>query len=202
MKLRTRASMKLKAIYFICSSSIIFLSLGILCIVFLTDSSKVYAAATGDYRSKATGNWNATGTWEYYDGTSWIAAVATPTSTAGLITIQSPHTVTVTANVSANQLIVDAGSAITINNGKSLTLPNSTGTDLTVNGTVTVYGTLNAQASSHVDLSGLIILKAGATGTFTSRSWVYCHPTRRARAGDDCHRQRAGVGPLCACRFA
>jgi hypothetical protein len=56
------------------------------------------------YRSAASGNWNANATWEVStdNGTNWIAATSTPTSSSGTITIRSPHTVTVTADVDAD----------------------------------------------------------------------------------------------------
>jgi hypothetical protein len=70
------------------------------------------------------------------------AVGAIPSSTVGAITIRNGHTVTVTANVTADQVTVEAGGQLTINNGQTFTLNNSTGTDLTVNGTVVNSGTI------------------------------------------------------------
>jgi len=47
-----------------------------------------FSQVLGDYRSAATGNWNAVATWERFNGAIWVAAVATPTSADGVITIQ------------------------------------------------------------------------------------------------------------------
>jgi post-segregation antitoxin (ccd killing protein) len=94
----------------------------------------------GAYRSKATGNWNSTSTWERFNGTTWVNAGATPTSTDGLITIRTGHTVTVTANVTIDQTIVETGGQITINGG-NLTLA-------AVNNALTVYGTLRWQGNT------------------------------------------------------
>src|SRR5256885_16288406 len=87
------------------------------------------ASASGDYRSFATGNWNSAGTWETFNGASWVAAISTPTSTDGAITIQTGHTVTVSANVSVDEVTVDAGGTISITAGKTLTIVNGTGND-------------------------------------------------------------------------
>ncbi len=46
--------------------------------------SLALAQASGDYRTAQTGNWNQTSTWETFNGTSWIAAIATPASQMGL----------------------------------------------------------------------------------------------------------------------
>src|SRR5262245_13978042 len=71
------------------------IAIGLLVIFNITGRKHAIAAANGDYRSKATGNWNSLLTWERYNGTIWVAAVASPTSTDGVITIQNGHTVTV-----------------------------------------------------------------------------------------------------------
>ena len=52
---------------------------------------------TGDYQSSGSGNWNAATTWQTFNGSSWNTAGAPPDSNARTITIQTGHTVTVTA---------------------------------------------------------------------------------------------------------
>ncbi len=94
------------------------------------------AQTAGDYRSIASGNWGTLATWERYDGISWVAAPSAPTSADGVITIRSPHTVTIAAAVTADQVVVDAGGRLNNNTGgQNLTLNNGTGDDLVVNGT-------------------------------------------------------------------
>jgi hypothetical protein len=96
----------------------------------------VPADAIGDYRSAASGNWNAITTWESFNGTSWIPAVATPTSADGIVTIRSGHTVTISASgLSYDQVVVDAGGQVTVAATITHTLANGVGTDLIVNGT-------------------------------------------------------------------
>ncbi|MBK8550209.1 MAG: hypothetical protein IPL53_03790 [Ignavibacteria bacterium] len=105
-------------------------------------------SANERFRSIASGNWNATATWEMStnNGSTWIAATSTPRDTSGLINVRFPNTVTVTVNVSADQITIDSGS-ISINTAVVFTLLNGTGDDLTVlrGGTVTGAGTFQTQ---------------------------------------------------------
>ncbi|GEM_PF-928751 len=111
-----------------------------------------WGQTSGDYRSAASGNWNATATWQKYDGSSWIAATATPTSADGIITIRNGHVVTISATgLSYDQVIVDAGGQVTVASSITSTLANGTGTDLIINGTW---------------------LNSGGTWTVTGASWT------------------------------
>src|SRR5438128_1062481 len=67
-------------------------------------AAQAFSQSTGDFRSKATGNWNSTNTWERWNSSAWVTPTTTPTSTDGAITIQNTHTVTVTADVSVDQV--------------------------------------------------------------------------------------------------
>ncbi|MBK8983649.1 MAG: hypothetical protein IPM38_15370 [Ignavibacteria bacterium] len=113
------------------------------------------------FRSIVSGNWNATSTWQMStnSGFSWIAATLTPNENSGVITVRYPNTVTVTANVSADQLTIDSGT-VSINAGIILTLLEGSGTDLTVlkGGTVTGAGIFRTQGSSM-----LMDLKSGSS---------------------------------------
>lgn len=136
-------------------------------LLLLAVSQAAWGQATGDYRSAATGNWNATATWERYNGSAWVAAVATPTSADGVITIRSPHVVTITATVTYDQVIVDGGAQVTVASGVTTTMNNGSGTDLTINGTW---------------------LHSGGTWTVTGASWTvgaggtYIHNTTASAA--------------------
>src|SRR5436853_7883383 len=66
------------------------------------------AATAGDYRAKATGNWQNIAKWERYNGTLWVAAIDTPTSADAVITIQSGYTSTGNASFTGEQLVVHA----------------------------------------------------------------------------------------------
>jgi len=83
-------------------------------------------------------------------GGTWVAATLTPDNTSGTITIQSPNTVTVTFDVTSDQLVVDNGGQISINNTITLTILDGSGNDLTLNsgGTISGSGTLQTQGTT------------------------------------------------------
>jgi hypothetical protein len=163
-KLRTKGS--LRTAYIAVASVSIVLIIAII-IFNVSRPSIAMALAAGDYRAKATGNWSSTSTWETYNGTSWVAAGSTPTNTSGAIEIQSGYTVTITASVTADELTIDAGASVVVNTGKTLTINNGTGTDLTVDGSLTVSGNLVNNSSTTV-LSGTITVNSGASHTIAS----------------------------------
>lgn len=120
------------------------------------------AQNAGDYRSATSGNWNVLATWETYDGANWNAAVATPTAAnAGVITVQSPHNVTNTVSVSADQVVVAAGGTLVAGVG-NFTAAAGTGTDLDIFGNfIALSGasalTIAAGANVVVESGGAII---------------------------------------------
>jgi hypothetical protein len=147
------------------------IAIGLLVIFNITGHKHAAAAANGDYRSKASGNWNATSTWERYNGTLWVAAVATPTSADGVITIQSGHTVTVNASVTVDQVLVEAGATLTVSAG-TLTVNNG------INSDIDIYGTGNLNAGTLTINGGAVItvLSGGVWnyngGSQTSSGWT------------------------------
>jgi len=54
----------------------------------------IMALTDNDYRSVADGNWGTASIWEYYNGSSWVAAVSSPTYSANIITVQAGDSVT------------------------------------------------------------------------------------------------------------
>lgn len=132
------------------------------------------AQVLGDYRSAATGNWGTLATWQTYDGASWIAATATPTSVnAQTITIQSPHTVTRNAAVTVDQVVIDPGATVLSNGANILTIANGAGVDLTINGTFIESTTAanqnvwNAGATWQMGANGTLIKTTAAS----SNNW-------------------------------
>lgn len=126
---------------------------------------RCFGQTAGDYRSVNSGNWATLSTWETYNGTAWVAPATVPNNTSGVITIQSPNTVTIAATVNIDQVIVDVG-AILINSVGTLTISNGAGVDLTVNGT---FIDANNTAMGGWATAGPT-WELGANGTFIKRS--------------------------------
>ena len=92
-----------------------------------------FAQSVGDFRSvSAVGNWNATGTWQTWNGSSWVTAGSLPTSSTSVY-IRQVDNITVTIpngyNASCASLILGDNS-----NDKNVDLVISGNGTLTVNG--------------------------------------------------------------------
>lgn len=127
------------------------------------------AQVTGDYRSVATGNWSAIATWQYYNGSAWVAATKYPGQVSGdqTVTIQSPNVVTwdlASTPFQYQNLTVSAGGTLRDMAGafSYLLQPNNL---ITVNGTMTMTNT--------TDLTAFVIagnMNIGAAGIFSARN--------------------------------
>lgn len=126
-----------------------------------TATPAAVSSASDYFRSKTTGNWNSTSTWESSaDGINWINATLTPTSSAQTIAILDGHTVTITETVTYDQVMVESGGQITVNSSITHTLANGTGADLVIQGTWLNQGgnwTINTGATWEVANGGTYI---------------------------------------------
>lgn len=146
----------------------------ILALSALTISLPALAQTAGDYRSVASGNWNDLLTWETYDGANWIAAAATPTAAiANVITVQSPHFVTNTANVSTDQVVVAAGGTLVSGTG-NFTAAAGADTDLDIFGTfIALTGSSSLTIASGANVvvqSGGVLIHNGTSGACVNNS--------------------------------
>ena len=148
-----------------------------------TSASIAIVAQTGSYRSRASGDWNNPTTWQYWDGSAWQdSTTTTPTSSDGVITILSAHTVTVTADVSVDQVIIENGGAVVVNAGNTLTVVSAASPDLEVrgslnnNGTVTVgSGATVAVYDTGVMVNAGTVNSSGSYGTLRFYGGTYQH---------------------------
>ena len=103
------------------------------------------ATATTDYfRTRASGNWSDATTWESStDNIAFVAASFSPDFNANTITIQSPHVVTISVNLTIDQTTINSGGSVIVNPNTVLTLNDGTGTDLTIasGGNLTIKST-------------------------------------------------------------
>jgi hypothetical protein len=108
------------------------------------------------FQSRATGNWNAIGSWNYWNGSAWVAATAAtsfPTAAnSTAITIQSAHTITQPgAGLQVDNLTI----AGTLQLTAATTVADGTGTDVTINSTGTL--TFGASGTLTLSISGQVI---------------------------------------------
>jgi hypothetical protein len=116
--------------------------------IFLISNSAF--SANEYFRSITSGNWNSLSTWEMsLNNSTWFPATSTPDETSAVITVRNPHTVTVTSNVTADQLVINNGATLNINSGIIITIVNGSSYDLTVNDSAFVdgAGTLRSQGA-------------------------------------------------------
>ncbi len=106
------------------------------------------------FRSKASGNWNSTSTWEMSTngGGNWIPATSTPTNLSGVITISISNVVTVTADVTADQITIQTGATLSIDSGITLTYPGNASTFTLSGATVSGAGTFKVEGPMTLDL--------------------------------------------------
>ena len=105
----------------------------VLVIFFLVVGFPVWAQVTGDYRSKATGNWSSSGTWQIYNGSSWVNATSYPgqNSNVPTVTIGSGNTITLNVDITSytiDQLIIGDQSG----GDDTLSLPNNGDFDVNI----------------------------------------------------------------------
>lgn len=153
------------------TSIVVMLTIAFIVTMNLTGNKQTYAHSSGDYRTKASGSWSSTLTWEKFNGTSWVAATSAPVSGDGIITIQSGHSITITSNITLSEVVIDAGATLTISSG-TLTLANEPGTDATINGTLIITSTLSLASNSNMDVNGLATLKSTGSINFGSSSVI------------------------------
>ena len=122
----------------------------LMCILFFLTTATAFSAGER-FRSIASGDWNSTSTWEMSTngGSIWFAATSTPSDTSGPTAVRTPDVVTVTVNVSIDELNVNNGGTLSIDNGITLTIFDGSGTDLILStgGTISGAGTVQTQGA-------------------------------------------------------
>jgi hypothetical protein len=173
------------------------------CIFFLFVSFSLFGQSAGDFRSAASGNWNDVNTWERFDGLAWVnPAPSTPTSSDGIITIMDTHTVTVTSNVTADQIEWDnscafcgSSGSLVVTSGSILTINNGTGDDVRIINDFTDVGMLRVEGTLRLNTGATIVdddygnLGSGP-GPVTSDTY------KIANGGTHIHTTGAGVAPI------
>jgi len=147
-------------------------------IIFVAFAQVCWGQSDGDYRSLKSAEWSKSGSWEKYNeiNSTWTTATEYPTNiNTNTITIKYGHTITLTRNATAKNLIIDSGGILTtgtltlivenltvngtvnVSSGGNLAVTGNT----TVDGKADVYGTFNV--TGNAIFSGTAIVEAGGT---------------------------------------
>ena len=115
------------------------------------------------FRSTTSGDWNSTSTWQMSTngGAIWISATSTPDNLSSTITLTSPYIVTVTADVTADQISIQTGATLSINSGITLTYPGSASTFTLSGATISGAGTFKVLGPLTMDLKSSGVFSAG-----------------------------------------
>jgi len=137
-------------------------------------STGLLAQISGDYQTANTGNWSAIATWQTWNGTSWVAASAAPSSSnttaSNVVTILNGHTVTLDASVTANKIVINSGGTLSVNNAGDLTLVHNTSPDLTVTGTLNLgnFHNINVSGAATIQMNGTFTMSSGTLNATTT----------------------------------
>lgn len=75
--------------------------------VIISSIGKLVAQTSGDYRSKQSGGYESSSTWETYNGSAWVNATQKPGSSNN-VTVSAGHIVTLNANEASKNLTISA----------------------------------------------------------------------------------------------
>ncbi|MGD9976699.1 MAG: hypothetical protein AB7S54_02070, partial [Bacteroidales bacterium] len=119
-----------------------------------------FTPLAGDYRSRQTGDWNNSGTWQYFNGSSWVNASNYPgqASGTGVVFIRSGHTVTLATTPAYNigSLVVSEGTLQKDNSNTARSLSMTNDFSL-ISGTVNLRrqnGTITLNVGGDFSISG------------------------------------------------
>lgn len=135
------------------------------------------AQSTGDYRSSASGPWGTATNWERFNGSAWVVAPSAPVSTDNVITVRTGHTMTIAANVTVDQVVIETGATVDANtNNRTLTIADGTGIDMDVTGVLKLTHngaaiTVSAGAELKVESGGLY-QHGQNNGTVPTATWA------------------------------
>lgn len=148
-----------------------------------------YSQSMGDFRTAASGNWNATSTWEMWNGFSWGGTLVTPgaMSAGANVTIQNGHSVTLTSTpgFSIANLTIGGGTSGALGSDGSVRTLNITGNlvinaggglnfgpnTYTISGTTTVAGTISDNSGTGTNtFTGLVTITSTGNISTTNNS--------------------------------
>jgi Secretion system C-terminal sorting domain len=137
------------------------------------------AQSKDDFRSGQSGKWSKKGTWERFDGSTWINAPNVPNKNDGQITIRAGHTVTVDKRYTIDETVLQNGATLKVD--KRLTIIDGPGTDFSSLGAIEIKDKLRSVRTASVSFGstsvvdvkgGTLQFQQSSTATMLSGSTV------------------------------
>lgn len=127
------------------------------------------AYSQNQFRTRQSGNWNDPNTWEEDTGGGFNTTLNTPTSSSGTITIGNTHSVTISANITIDEVNVENGGIVIVNPTVAVILNNGSGNDLIIDGEFTLQDDGIIDGSVLTVNSGAVVYIAD-NGTLTNNN--------------------------------
>ncbi len=128
------------------------------------------------YQSATSGNWSSPSVWEVSSDPLFVSppgvpAVSAPDDNNSIgIFIRNTHNIAIASATVADQVTIDVGGTLTINSSQTFTIPNGTGTDLTVEGTLNNQGTISNTGTIEFNSGGVYNHNQNG-GTIPTATW-------------------------------
>lgn len=127
-------------------------------LVSLFFSLEICAQATGDFRTRQSGDWTGTSTWQTFNGTDWVNTTSNPHSTTANVTIRSGDSVRLnTSPRNVANLTLESGARLYSTGGSNSFIQHH-GTELLVDGSMGRYSTVGSKTN---DSSISVSLRGG-----------------------------------------
>jgi hypothetical protein len=142
-------------------------------IFFLFNTLVVLAQSNGDFRSRQSGNWSDSDTWEEFDGSIWVNTANVPDFSSGAILVQND--LSIISSISVDQTTVSNNGTLNISSGATLSINAGPSTDLivAVGSSITINGSLAISAgfgsSAQVLVEGTVFNNGNISGGAASR---------------------------------
>ena len=134
--------------------------------------ASVNSFAQLNYRSRASGTWSTPTVWQVETSPNvWVTASSSPNFTANSIYIRSGHTVTISANITLDQMSVRDGGRLNIADGVTVTINNGVGNDFSTaaNAQLHILGEGHIAGSGSAFLNGnIFVYSLNGTGAITA----------------------------------
>jgi len=139
-------------------------------IIFVAFAQVCLGQAANDFRSRNSGTFKGTTTWQKYNGTTWANTTSIP-GNGNTVTIQTGHLITITNSPTIANLTVDSGGELTYLLGFTFTITSN----FTINGLVTIIpgAILSIDGNTVLGKSECLLLKTDNqdTGSLISKSF-------------------------------